>query len=41
MTEVIFKSLKLNTVKFLPAVNGKLLTPLSFKKQLRVNVYRR
>ncbi len=28
----------LNAVKFLPAVNGLLLTPLSFEKLLTVNV---
>jgi hypothetical protein len=37
-TEVIFKPLTLNAVKFLPAVNGELLTPLSLKKLLTVNV---
>jgi hypothetical protein len=28
----------LNAVKFLPAVNGKRLTPLNFEKLLTVNV---
>jgi hypothetical protein len=36
-TEVIFKLLTLNAVKFLPAVNGSLLMPLSFVKLLTVN----
>jgi hypothetical protein len=37
-TEVIFKPLTLNAVKFLPAVNSLLLTPLSFEKLLTVNI---
>ncbi len=37
-TEVIFKPLTLNGVKFLPAANGWLLTPLSFEKLLTVNI---
>jgi hypothetical protein len=39
--EVIFKLLTLYAVKFLPALNGLFLTPLSFKKLLTVNVKRR
>jgi hypothetical protein len=35
---VIFKPLTLNAIKFVPAVNGLLLTPLSVKKLLTVNV---
>jgi hypothetical protein len=31
----------LNAIKFLPAVNGLLLTPLSFEKLLMVNVQHR
>jgi hypothetical protein len=36
-TEVIFKPLTLNAVKFLPAVNGLLLAPLNFEKWLTFN----
>jgi hypothetical protein len=39
-TEVIFKPLTLNAVTFLPAINGKRLTPLNFEKLFTVNVYR-
>jgi hypothetical protein len=38
LTEVSFKPLTLNAIKFLPAVTGLLLTALSFEKLLTVNV---
>ncbi len=37
-TEVIVKPLKLNDLKFLPAVNGERLTPLNLEKLLTVKV---
>jgi hypothetical protein len=37
-TEVIFKLLTRNAIKFLPAVNGQRLMPLHFEKLLTVNV---
>ncbi len=37
-TEVNFKLLTPNAVKFSPAVNGLLLTPLSFEKLWTINV---